>query len=81
MSHGSSTASWTAVVVCLIGFTVGGIGLIPTPNWTVFTIGAALAVLSAPLGLIMARLGYGAERAAGHGDTKHGVDEHRAVAD
>lgn len=59
MSHGSSTAAWAAVTLSLIGFTVGGIGLIPTPNWIVFGIGAFLAVAAAPLALILSAAGYG----------------------
>jgi hypothetical protein len=81
MSHGSSPASWTAVLVCLAGFTIGGIALVPTPNWTFFTIGTVLAVIAGPLGLVMSRMGFGAERAAGHGQTARGVDEHRGVTD
>lgn len=81
MSHGSSPASWTAVLVCLAGFTIGGIALIPEPRWVPFAIGAALAVLAAPIGLVMSRMGLGAERAAGHGDLPRGVDEHRGVTD
>ncbi len=64
MSHGSSPASWTAVLVCLVGFTVGGIGLIPEPNWIVFTIGCVLAVAAAPIGLIMSAAGLGMDRAS-----------------
>lgn len=81
MSHGSSPASWTAVLVCLAGFTIGGIALIPEPHWVPFTIGVVLAVAAGPIGLIMSRMGLGAERAPGHGDQPHGVDEHRATTD
>ncbi len=81
MSHGSSPASWTAVLVCLAGFTIGGIALVPEPHWVPFTVGAALVVIAGPLGLVMSRMGFGVERAAGHGDLSRGVDEHRSVAD
>ena len=81
MSHGSSPASWTAVLVCLAGFTIGAVGMIPDPNWVVFTIGAVLVLASGPIGLIMAAAGLGVERAEGHGDTPQGVDEHRGVTD
>lgn len=81
MSHGSSPASWTAVLVCLAGFTIGGIALVPEPRWTFFTIGCVLAVAAGPIGLIMSRMGLGSERAAGHGSLPHGVDEHRATTD
>ena len=63
MSHGSSKASWTAVLVCLAGILIGGVALIPDPNWVLFTIGTVMALLSGPIGLIMSRAGFGAERA------------------
>lgn len=59
MSHGSSTASWTAVLVALAGFTIGGIGLVPDPNWIVFWIGVGLTLVAAPLGKILSSAGYG----------------------
>lgn len=68
MSHGSSPASWTAVIVCLVGFTVGGIGLIPEPNWVVFTIGVVLALASGVIGLVMSAAGLGGDR--------HGAGDH-----
>lgn len=82
MSHGSSKASWTAVSLCLVGFTVGGIALvIPGINWVLFAIGVVLALVAGPVGLIMSAAGLGVERAPGHGDQPHGVDEHRSTVD
>ncbi|MBC9225407.1 hypothetical protein GL325_03635 [Aeromicrobium sp. 636] len=66
MSHGSSPAAWTAVLVSLAGFLVGGIGLIPEPNWVVFTIGVVLAVGALPLGKVMSLAGFGSDRVKGH---------------
>lgn len=66
MSHGSSPAAWTAVLLALLGITIGGIALIPEPHWVLFTIGSVIAVAAAPVGKIMASLGYGVDRAAGH---------------
>ncbi|GAA1732931.1 HGxxPAAW family protein [Aeromicrobium alkaliterrae] len=57
--HGSSPASWTAVLLALLGTTVGGIGLVPEPNWVIFTIGCVLAVIAGPVGLVMSKAGYG----------------------
>lgn len=59
--HGSSPAAWTAVLLALVGTTIGGIGLIPDPNWIVFTIGVAVALIAGPVGLIMSKAGYGAD--------------------
>ena len=65
MSHGSSPAAWTAVLVSLAGFLIGGIGLIPTPNWIVFTIGCVLAVGALPLGKVLSVAGFGIDRVKG----------------
>jgi hypothetical protein len=80
MSHGSSPAAWTAVLLALVGITVGGVGLIPDPNWVVFTVGCVLALLAGPVGLVMSMAGKGAERASDHPDRRAGnVDENRPL--
>ena len=66
MAHGSSPAAWTSVTLALIGFTIGGIGLIPSPNWVVFGIGAVLAVAAAPIALVMSAVGYGGDQGEAH---------------
>lgn len=66
MSHGSSPAAWTAVLVSLAGFLIGAIGLIPDPNWVLFTIGCVLAVGALPLGKILSSAGYGVDRTKVH---------------
>ncbi len=81
---------FVALVACLsMGFVlalsflpiIGGVALIPDPNWVLFSIGTVMALLSGPIGLIMSRAGFGAERAPGHGRTSQGVDEHRSTLD
>lgn len=62
MSHGSSPAAWTAVILSLVGITVGGVALIPTPNWTLFIIGCVLVVASGPVGMVMSSAGLGVDR-------------------
>ncbi|MGJ9412047.1 HGxxPAAW family protein [Aeromicrobium sp. CF4.19] len=79
--HGSSKASWTAVLLCLFGILIGGVALIPNPNWVVFTIGAVVALAAGPVGLVMSAAGMGVERAEGHGQKAQGVDEHRSTLD
>ena len=59
MSHGSSPAAWTAVLVCLLGITVAGLALIPDPNWTVFWVGVGITLLSGLIGRVMAAAGLG----------------------
>ncbi|MGJ9423245.1 HGxxPAAW family protein [Aeromicrobium sp. CF3.5] len=58
--HGSSPAAWTAVLLALAGTTIGGIALIPNPNWIVFTIGCVIAAIAGPVGLLMSAAGMGA---------------------
>ena len=42
-NHGNTPAAWTAVVVGLVGFVVGGVGLMLDPvNMTVFWVGVAI---------------------------------------
>jgi uncharacterized membrane protein HdeD (DUF308 family) len=64
--HGSSPAAWTAVIMALVGILIGGVALIPDPNWILFTIGAVLAVLAGIVGWAMAAAGFGVDRAADH---------------
>ncbi|HKY57709.1 MAG TPA: HGxxPAAW family protein [Aeromicrobium sp.] len=58
--HGSSPAAWTACLVALVGITVGGIALIPTPNWIVFWIGVVITLASLVVGRVMSAAGLGA---------------------
>lgn len=59
--HGSSPAAWTAVLMCLVGFTVGGVALVIGPNWIVFTIGVVVTLASGIVGKVMAAAGMGAD--------------------
>lgn len=58
--HGSSPAAWTAVLVALVGITVGGVALIPTPNWVLFWIGVVISFASLVVGRVMSAAGLGA---------------------
>ena len=70
--HGSSPAAWTGVVVALVGFTIGGIGLVAGPSWPAFWVGVVLAAVALPLAKGLALAGYGTDRpATSHtGETK-----------
>ncbi len=37
--------SWTGTTIVVIGFIIGGVGFCPSPNWIVFWIGAAVALI------------------------------------
>ena len=44
-NHGNTPAAWTAVVVALVGFVVGGVGLMFSPiNMVLFWIGVAIVI-------------------------------------
>jgi len=58
--HGNTPAAWTAVTVVLIGFVLGGLALV-IGNWPLFWIGVALAPIGGIVGMVMAKMGMGAE--------------------
>ncbi|MBS43130.1 MAG: hypothetical protein CMH83_08240 [Nocardioides sp.] len=59
-NHGNTPAAWTAVVVGLAGFIVGGAGLMFSPiSYPVFWVGVALLVISGVLYVAMDKMGYG----------------------
>lgn len=52
-SHGGSPKSWLAVIVILIGFTVGGVALCLGPNWMLFWVGAGIIALGGVIALVV----------------------------
>lgn len=56
--HGNTPAAWTGVIIVLIGFVVGGLGLV-LENMTIFFAGCALGPIGALVGYVMGRMGYG----------------------
>ena len=60
-SHGNTPAAWTAVLVSLVGFVIGAVGMSVSPlNWPLFWISVALAVVAIIVTVILQRMGYGA---------------------
>jgi len=58
-NHGNTPAAWSAVVVALLGFVVGALGLMLSPvNMTIFWVGVALGVGSLVVYLVMAKMGF-----------------------
>jgi hypothetical protein len=57
--HGNSPAAWTAVTIVLIAFTVGAIAMVLGPNWLLFWISVAIAVIGALAGKVLQLLGFG----------------------
>ena len=57
-NHGNTPAAWTAVVVALVGFVVGGIGLMLQPvSMPIFYVGVAIVVAAGVLFAVMAKMG------------------------
>ena len=60
-NHGNTPAAWTAVVVALAGFVVGGIGLM-IGSMVTFWIGVALAPIALVVLAALTKMGYGSSR-------------------
>jgi hypothetical protein len=58
--HGNTPAAWTGVTIILVGFVVGGIGLI-IGSWLVFWVGVVLWPIGLIVGSVMARMGMGSD--------------------
>ncbi len=57
-NHGSTPAAWTFVVLGLIGFVVGGAGLMLQPiNYPIFWVGVAIVVAGGLVFVVMAKMG------------------------
>ncbi len=62
-NHGNTPAAWTSVVVALLGFLVGTVGVMMNPvNTTIVIIGLALVPIALVLFLVMDRMGLGDAR-------------------
>lgn len=57
-NHGNTPAAWTAVTIGLLGFAVGGIGLV-IESMLVFWIGVALAPVALVAGAVLTKIGLG----------------------
>ena len=60
-NHGNTPAAWTAVVVALAGFVVGGIGLM-VDSMVTFWIGVVLVPLALVVLSALTKMGYGSSR-------------------
>ena len=58
--HGNTPAAWTGVTIILIGFIVGGVGLILASE-LLFWAGVALLPIGLIAGKVMSMMGMGAE--------------------
>ena len=57
-NHGNTPAAWTAVAVAMLGFVVGGVGLMLNPvSMTLFWIGVVLGGVALVAFAVMAKMG------------------------
>ena len=56
-NHGNTPAAWTAVILGLAGFVVGGIGVMVT-SMPLFWVGVAFAPVALITFYVMIRMGY-----------------------
>jgi hypothetical protein len=62
--HGHSTAAWTGVGVCLLGFALMSWAVVAT-SVTLFVIGAVVVAIGAIAGKVLSMAGYGAKTVTG----------------
>jgi uncharacterized protein DUF6704 len=60
--HGNTPAAWTGVTIILVGFVLGGIGLVAS-SWVLFWIGVAMFPIGVVAGKVLQLMGHGAETA------------------
>jgi len=61
-NHGNTPAAWSAVVVGLLGFLIGSVGLMLDPiSWIVFWVGVVVTETAGVVFVVMAKLGYNTE--------------------
>lgn len=59
-NHGNTPAAWTAVIVGLVGFLVGSIGLMMSPvNLVIFWVGIILLPIALVAFVVMTKMGLG----------------------
>ena len=76
-SHGHTPAAWTAVIIMLVGFTLGGFAVVIAAEW-LFFVAVGVIALGGVVGKVMQLMGLGqgpgysqeeAERRAGEEPT------------
>jgi hypothetical protein len=56
--HGSTPAAWTAVIIIMLGFVAGTLGLV-LDNMPMLWVGVALVPIGAVVGKVMSMMGMG----------------------
>lgn len=61
--HGHTVAAWAAVIIAILGFFVGSVGVV-IASPTVFWIGIALLPIAGVVGKVLVLMGFGKQPAA-----------------
>ncbi len=61
--HGHTVAAWAAVIIAILGFTVGSVGVV-IASPTVFWVGIVLLPVAGVVGKVLALMGFGKQPAA-----------------
>ena len=57
-NHGNTPAAWSAVVVGLVGFIIGSVGLLFSPiNWVIFWVGVVVTIAAGVVFVVMSAMG------------------------
>ncbi|MFC1416880.1 HGxxPAAW family protein [Streptacidiphilus cavernicola] len=64
-AHGHTTAAWTGVTICFIGFMVAGVAMVIPVPWLVVA-GLVVAVVGPLIGKALAAAGFGKKPDSGH---------------
>ena len=57
-NHGNTLAAWSAVVVGLVGFIIGSVGLLFSPiNWVIFWVGVVVTIAAGVVFVVMSAMG------------------------
>ena len=59
--HGNTVAAWVAVVIAIVAFFVGTIGVVVAKP-AVFWVGVGLLAVSALVGKVLSLMGFGAQK-------------------
>ena len=64
-NHGQTPAAWTTVIIIMLAFVVGTLGVM-LGNWVMFWVGVGLVVVGAIVGRVMQAMGMGKARGGPH---------------
>lgn len=66
-AHGHTTAAWTAVTICFIGFMLAGVAMV-IPSPVLVVVGLVISAVAPVIGKIMSAAGFGkkVDTASGH---------------